>query len=65
MDAHSDDTEKRIGGSVHKEDEAYFDPVLVDPIEELSLHRGLKARQISMITVLQTPLLARVSDKWC
>ncbi|OAX37901.1 dicarboxylic amino acid permease [Rhizopogon vinicolor AM-OR11-026] len=51
MDAHSDDTEKRIDRFVHNKDETYFDPVLVDPAEELSLHRGLKARQISMITL--------------
>jgi amino acid transporter len=48
MDAHSDDTEKK---SVSFEAAKDFDPVLVDPSEELSLHRGLKARQISMITV--------------
>jgi amino acid transporter len=48
MDAHSDDTEKK---SVSFEASKDFDPVLVDPSEELSLHRGLKARQISMITV--------------
>lgn len=54
MDAHSDDTEKKIDRSVHNKDDAYFDPVLVDPAEELSLHRGLKARQVSMITVRPT-----------
>jgi amino acid transporter len=54
MDAHSDDTEKKIDRFVHNKDEGYLDPVLVDPVEELTLHRGLKARQISMITVPQT-----------
>jgi len=54
MDAHSDDTEKKIDVSVHTKDDVYFDPVLVDPNEELSLHRGLKARQVSMITVQPT-----------
>lgn len=50
MDAHSHDTEKKIDSFEASKD---FDPVLVDPAEELSLHRGLKARQISMITVLR------------
>ena len=54
MDAHSDDTEKKIDSFVANKDDAYFDPVLMDPSEELTLHRGLKARQISMITVQQT-----------
>ncbi|KAG2051886.1 dicarboxylic amino acid permease [Suillus hirtellus] len=48
MDAHSDDTEKKIDSFEASKD---VDPALVDPAEELSLHRGLKARQISMITL--------------
>lgn len=44
---HSDDIEKRIDSSEASKD---FYPVLVDLSEESSLRRGLKARQISMIT---------------
>lgn len=44
---HSDDIEKKIDSSEASKD---FYPVLVDLSEESSLRRGLKARQISMIT---------------
>ncbi|EGO01263.1 hypothetical protein SERLA73DRAFT_105899 [Serpula lacrymans var. lacrymans S7.3] len=44
---------RRIHGSVcpNKHEEPLFDNTLVDTSQEHSLHRGLKARQISMITL--------------
>lgn len=55
MDPEKKDVRDSSASSVARSDPLYHDEELVEPPKENSLHRGLKARQISMIAVCDFP----------
>jgi len=54
--------EKARSESISAVDQEYYDEGILDPPKEETLHRGLKARQISMIAVRSVRFSVSLAD---